>query len=132
MREDMFYNDGYMDEGFHSFSQFVDLDGKPVRKTPFSNPYNFDDYVEWKGNYRRGDAAVYSDRLWQWDTAKYKECYQDVFGSEGQKFSGRNPSGIEKFLSLYFGKNVTLTAILQGCNVSSGFPYWVFYYREAK
>lgn len=116
--------------GYETDTRHLDLDGNIVTKTPFTNPYDFDEYVEWKGNYKKHDSAVYSDRLYQWDTAKYKICYKEIFEKEGQLFNGKNPYGIEKFLSLYFEKEVILTAIMRGCNKSSGFPYWIFFYRE--
>lgn len=109
---------------------YVDLEGNAVRKNPITNPYDFDDYVEWKGNYREFDSAVYSDRLYQWDTEKYKKCYEQVFKNNGQRFDSKNVSGIRQFLSMYFGKEIELTAIMQGCNHTSGFPYWIFFYRE--
>ena len=58
--------------GEYIIPYYADLKGNTVKKTPITNPYDFDDYVEWKGNYRQFDPAVYSDRLYQWDTAKYK------------------------------------------------------------
>ena len=66
---------------------------------------------------------MYSDRLHQWDYEKYNRCCQKVFKNEGQQFYQRNPKEIEKFLSMYFDKQIKLTAIMQGCNQSSGFPY---------
>jgi len=104
--------------GEYIIPYYADLKGNTVKKTPITNPYDFDDYVEWKGNYRQFDPAVYSDRLYQWDTAKY------------QRFDSKNVSGIRKFLSMYFYKEIELTAIMQGCNHISGFPYWIFFYRE--
>ena len=127
-----YYEDGFCDSAYSRFanSRYVDLDGKPIERTPITHPYNFDDYVEWKSGFTKGDSAVYSDRLYQWDSKKYDECYNEIFKKSGQYFNSNNPSGIEKFLSMYFGKEITLTAILRGCNQASGFPYWVFYYVE--
>ena len=50
--------------------------------------------------------------------------------NNGQRFDSKNVSGIRKFLSMYFDKEIELTAIMQGCNHFSGFPYWIFFYRE--
>lgn len=116
--------------GQNIISYYADLDGNAVKKTPITNPYDFDEYVEWKGNYHKFDSAVYSDRLYQWDTKKYNKCYQEIFKKSGQIFNGKNPDGINKFLNMYFDKDVRLTAIMRGCNISSGFPYWIFFYRE--
>ena len=129
--ERMIYDDYDIDiYGQNITPYYADLEGNEVKKNPITNPYNFDDYVEWKGNYRQFDSAVYSDRLYQWDTAKYKQRYEQVFKNQGQRFDSKNVNGIEKFLSLYFGKEIELTAIMRGCNQSSGFPYWIFFYRE--
>ena len=112
--------------------KFVDLTGRPVKRTPFEYPYNYDEYVVWKDKdfNMNSYSGVYSDRLWEWDSAKYDRCCQEVFKNTGQRFDSREPKQINKFLNLYFGKRIKLTAILQGCNQWSGFPYWVFLYEE--
>ena len=74
--------------------------------------------------------AVYSDRLYEWDYNKYNRCCREVFGNEGQYFHNRRREDIEKFLSLYFERGITLTAIIQGCNQGNGYPYWVFFYKD--
>lgn len=110
---------------------YLNLKGEPVERTPQNHPYNYDEYVQWMKNYDEGKAhVVYSDRLWEWDSKKYNKCCREVFGNQGQFFSNRKPEDIERFLSLYFGKEVKLTAILQGCNAGNGYPYWVFLYEE--
>ena len=112
--------------------QFVDLDGNPIKRTPYSNPYNYDEYVVWKDkNFDKEKySAVYSDRLWQWDYEKYQRYCQEVFKNRGQRFDEREPKEIEEFLSMYFNKEIKLMAVMKGCNVSSGFPYWVFLYEN--
>lgn len=112
--------------------EFVDLNGNPVERTPFSHPYNYDSFVNWKGDYVEGKCdAVYSDRMYSWDCKKYKEAAQEAFGNNhGLYFSETSPEDIEHFLSAYFGKSVKLTAVVQCCNQSSGFPYWCFFYQE--
>lgn len=120
--------------GYGAKARYLDLNGNIIKRTPFSNPYNYDEFVVWKkesaNDIERG-SAVYSDRLWEWDHEKYNKFCQEVFGDKGQQFNSRKPDGVEKFLSLYFEKEVILTAIVQGCNQSSGFPYWIFFYKEA-
>lgn len=112
--------------------QFVDLDGNEIKRNPFSHPYNYDEYVIWKDeNFNKEKyGAVYSDRLYQWDWEKYNRCCQEVFENQGQQFYQREPKEIERFLSMYFDKEIKLTAVMQGCNQSSGFPYWIFLYEE--
>ena len=111
---------------------FVDLNGNPVKRTPFTHTYNYDEYVIYKDeNFKEEKCdVVYSDRLFQWNYDKFNRCCQEVFKNQGQYFSERDPKEIEKFLSLYFEKEVKLMAITQGCNASTGYPYWVFFYKE--
>ena len=45
-------------------------------------------------------------------------------------FYGDKPKDIERFLALYWKKNIRLTGVMRGANCSSGYPYWVFQYRE--
>lgn len=111
-------------------SKYVDLDGNRVRRTPYSNPYNYDTFVQWSGECTQGGHSVYSDRLYQWDWEKYNRCCMEVWGNQGQYFDNRTPEDINKFLNLYFGEEVKLTTILQGCNQSTGFPYWCFIYEK--
>lgn len=112
-------------------SRFVDLNEKPIKRTPFSHPYNYDEYVIWKNSCGVDNSnAVYSDRLYQWDYEKYNKCCQETFKNQGQSFDKREPKEIEKFLSMYFEKEIKLTAVTQGCNQATGYPYWVFFYEE--
>lgn len=114
---------------------FEDLDGNPIERTPYSHPYSYDAYVLYKSpDYDKTDRWVYSDRMRQWDRDKLQDAMRTVWPDQAgsQSFSGKNPADINRFLNLYFGKEVRLTAIMEGCNVSSGYPYWIFVYREAK
>lgn len=121
---------GYLEN--NAILGFVDLNGNPVKRTPFTHAYNYDEYVIYKDeNFKEVKCdAVYSDRLYQWDYDKFNRCCKEVFKNQGQYFSERDPKEIEKFLSLYFEKEVKLMAITQGCNASTGYPYWVFFYKE--
>lgn len=112
---------------------FLDINGNPIKRTPSTHPYNYDEYVVWKekGCDIKNSSAVYSDRLYQWDSKKFNECCEKV-GQIGQYFHSTSRPKIQEFLSLYFEKEIKLTAIIQGCNQSSGFPYWVFCYEEVE
>lgn len=112
---------------------YVDIDGNPVKRTKEDYPYSYDSFVVFKKDYNKNtNDAVYSDRLWQWDNKKYDECCMEVWGNKGQTFYGRKPKEIENFLSKYFKENIKLTAIMEGCNVSNGFPIWTFFYEIIK
>lgn len=112
--------------------RFVDLDGNPINKTPYSNPYRYDSFVVWQDkDFDKGKCnSVDSDRLYQWDSEKYNKCRKEVFNDKGQYFYQADSNKIEKFLSLYFEKEIKLTAVVQNCNVSSGFPYWTFFFED--
>jgi len=113
---------------FHSFR---DLNGNLVNRSKFDYPYSYDEFVFWIGDYKKGESeTVYSDRLYSWDSEKYNKCCLKVWNNKGQYFDNRKPEDIEKFLSLYMDMKIKLTAIVEGCNVSNGYPYWVFYYKE--
>lgn len=113
-------------KGYH----YIDLDGRPVKRTKFDYPYSYDEYVQWKGDYSKTDHAVYSDRIMRWDYDKFNKCCREVWGNEGQRFDNRSPVDIEKFLSLYYEEDIKLTAVMQGCNASNGYPYWIFFYAN--
>ena len=111
---------------------FADIYGNPVERTPYSHPYNFDQFVVWtdkKFKPREIYDAVYSDRMMEWDLQKFSACCQRVFGDQRQYFDGRKPEDIEKFLIEYFGHDLKLMAIEKGCNVATGYPLWIFHYK---
>lgn len=122
----------YMDRiDYHG--QFVDLKGRPVKKTPHSNPYDYDLHVVWMGHYDPEKASSsYSDRMQQWDPDKFKECWKKVSTGQGIYAANKDPVTVNKFLNLYFGYEVKITAIMQGCNKNSGFPFWLYIYEVEK
>lgn len=112
---------------------YYGIDGRPIKRTPSEYPYSYDEFVTWKSTmYSDKDHWVYSDRMMEWDYNKFNEACMKVWKNQGQYFypRSRTPKQIEKFLCIYFDKNVELTAVVQGCNQGNGYPYWVFAYRE--
>ena len=114
------------------FLGYINWEGKPISKDPHSHPYSFDEYVE----YKKADKykhAVYSDRLFQWNSEKYNKAAEKVWGNKSQYFNAGDYAKIEQFLQEYLEKhNLELIGILKGCNRSSGYPYWVFFFNEEK
>lgn len=124
---------GYLDYWGCCGPAYLGLDGKPIKKTPRSHPYSYDEFVIYKSkDFKPTDCMVYHDRMLQWNRQKFGDAVREVWPKTpgSQMFSGRTPEDINKFLNLYFGKEVKLTAVLQGCNVGNGFPYWIFAYTE--
>jgi hypothetical protein len=76
----------------------------------------------------KGLEAVYSDRLQQWDYEKYERCCEE------HPKAWRRPVGdraaMSAWMTAYMGKPVDVVALAEGCNVSSGYPYWIVWFRE--
>lgn len=106
--------------------------GERVERPISEYPYSYDAFVIFKDpEWNPHDEVVYSDRLRQSDHAKFDECCMAVWKSDGQQFYDRSPEQIEKFLRLYFGDDqLKLTGVEQECNVSNGYPYWIFFFRK--
>lgn len=119
------YIDYYGDCGYY------DLEGNPIERTKDEYPYSYDAFVTYKSNYDKTNKynTVYSDRLYQWDYEKYNNYCMEIWGDRGQYFYNRTHGDIEKFLGLYFDKEIVLNVIMEGCNVASGYPYWVFIFN---
>ena len=112
--------------------KYVDLKGRLVKRTPWSHPYNYDSFVLYKSpDYKDVNYCTeYSDRLYKRNWKKFNECCEAVFGNHGQLFDERSPEDINKFLNMYLEYPVKLTAVLNCCNQSSGFPYFCFIYER--
>lgn len=108
------------------YPQFLDWDGNEVERTPDKYRYSYDAYV----TYKKADKykhAAYSDRLFQHDYKKYNKLCKKHFGNEGQYWDDRSEKKIQAFLRDFYGKpKLELVGIMNGCNASNGFPYWVF------
>lgn len=95
-------------------------------------PYSYTDHFLW-GDARsiKGAKAVYSDRLSQWSAEKEALALKAVEGEDG-RYGHWGWLATSKYLSVYFGKPIRAVAVAEGCNQSSGYPYWVFWYKESK
>lgn len=88
--------------------------------------------VTYENGISKEDTVVYSDRLYQWNPTKYNQLCRKHFGNEGQFWNNRQPEKIEQYLSDYLEKEVKLTQIKQTENVSTGYPIWIFRFKEKK
>lgn len=114
------------------YARPVDIDGKPVEKTKSEAPYSYSFHVVHRdGPNENFNSMVYSDRMRQWDFSKYERCCREAFSRKGQNFSIQHPKEVERFLQLYFEDfSIKLIVIMEGCNVSSGYPLWTFHYFQ--
>lgn len=115
--------------GLHGMNMELDINGNRVAKSKFNNPYDYSPFRIFVRNHKNSDEVVYSDRLRQWNSERYRELLSKWFGNTSDNFSNRYPEQIQKFLSDYFEKRILLTGIEQACNVGNGYPYWIFYFR---
>jgi len=109
-------------------NHFVDPQRNRHKNT---HPYSYDPYWIWK----KGDVKVkgvnvdYHDRLQQWNWDRYRKAF-DLVKEDGctgdiNSFTQEQAS---MFMSHYQDKPCEVIAIAEGCNQSSGYPYWVFWY----
>lgn len=123
-------------DSYQKYIYLEDINGNPIEKTPFSNPYDYDSFVIFKhSNFNKeNDYAVDSDRLSQWDNNKFKEATRIIrakYNIEYCTFIFRNRDAISDFMSIYYSKNIIVTAVVQNCNKNNGYPYWTIYYKES-
>ena len=123
----------YTNADGYPIPMLTDLDGNPVERTPHTHPYNFDQHVIWiseKFKKNKIYSATYSDRMLEWDIEKFSRCSQEIFGDQKQYFDDRDPKDIENFLIKYFGHKLKLVAIEKCCNLSTGYPIWIFHFED--
>lgn len=113
---------------------YVDQYGKPVKRDKAFYPYSYDPYVVWasrgyKGHREPQDLAVdHSDRLQQWDSGKYQDCYEKA-GLLGISFARAGYLKIQRFLRLYHGQpGLKLRLVMEATNAATGYRYWIFFY----
>lgn len=118
-------------DGYFTVSVPVDEYGNPVRKTKDKYRYSYDGFVTHRmGKNEEVNGTVYSDRLYQWDGAKYDRLCKKHFGDESQYWYSRSPKEIEAFLRDWNdNQNLKLILVMEYCNVSSGYPLWRFDYH---
>lgn len=111
---------------------YFDLNGNIVEKTPETHPYSYDPFVIYKSPDFDNSyiTCADSDRMLLWSPDKFQTAYKEIWGTDSQSFNGKKPEDINRFLNLYFEKDVKLEAVVQNCNLSTGFPYWTFFTRK--
>ena len=105
------------------------VDPNRENRTKEDWPYSYSEFFLW-GEPEKGCEAVYSDRLAQWDYDKAAAAAKSV-ADLGSRYGYWGKDGTSKYLTTYFGRPVEALAAAEGCNVGNGFPYWVFWFRDA-
>jgi hypothetical protein len=92
-----------------------------------THPYSYSPFFHWKSpDWQKTDLANYDDRMRQW---KYDD-WNAVCVRYGRRFESITPDNLSNMLSEFFGEQVVCTALVVGCNVSNGHPYFIFYHRK--
>ena len=96
--------------------------------SPEERPYGFSPYFLWKS--KKFDISkangVDSDRLHQWKPDRFKAAL-DAAGGRLSTLRGVQAS---LFLSTFYEKPITALAVARGCNVSSGYEIYSFFFQE--
>lgn len=94
------------------------------------HPYSYSEFYLW-GQQGKGDHGVYSDRLNQWSSEQWDRAWaaMKTAGIE-KRFDMMCAKDARLFLTAYYGWPIICTAMIEGCNVGNGYPYWVFYFKS--
>lgn len=107
-------------------------DGLPVPKTKQMSPYAYSTFVQYDDGSTKGDPRtadpnlliLTSDRIIRHPF--YDRLAKKHFGGAGHYWESRDHKAIEAFLCDITEKKVTLHRVLEGCNASNGYPFWLF------
>lgn len=116
--------------------RYLDINGNPVKRNPRDYPYTYDPFVIYKGDdfSRDGNESFYSDRLSLWyDANEIKDLRNKYSIDHGDYFWAYNSVNmLNMFLTDLMKRHVRITAIIEHCNVSNGYPIWLVYFKEVK
>lgn len=113
--------------------------------TKDKHPYGFSEYFVWiVGGVKPmqslsdinavtdpGVQAMYSDRMQQSKPDAWKRALQSIREDCRMLTQHLSPHEATKFLTAYVGKPVEACALVEGCNISNGYSYFIFYWKDA-
>ena len=96
------------------------------RDTKDTHPYSFSEYFIYGNREKIKDCSGdYSDRMIQWKRGVYFSAWEEHVNTRNWR-----PDQIQNFLRAYHeNPNLELTGVAEGCNVSTGYPYYIFWYK---
>ena len=74
---------------------YLNLNGRPVERTPMTHPYSYDEFVIFKSErFEKTDCMVYHDRMMQWSGSAFSKAVREVWPDKphSQMFSGKKPA----------------------------------------
>ena len=98
-----------------------------------THPDSYSPFFHWKASDRTvKDPCAYDDRMRQWKYDKWNEVCNALPPVQNgmRRFEYQSQETLSKMLSDYYGETLVCTALVEGCNVSNGYPYYVFYWRK--
>lgn len=117
---------------------YVDLSGNPIDKNPKEYPYSYDPFVLFRDNeislsFIQNECDAFdSDRLESWYPNEISQFRKDNNIGHGNMYWAYTEfkDKLDEMISELFKKKCKIAAIIQNCNISSGYPYWTIYYYE--
>ena len=124
-------------------SKWVDPDRTNEKS---SHPYSYSEFFIFGNRHiiqQDGVQAVYSDRVWEWwiGEKKSSKAFDELWAKHvGTRYAHASAAQLSAFFTEYNqilwpknnqGKKVKVVALAEGCNPSSGYPYWIVWYTDA-
>ena len=101
-------------------------------KTPDESPYGYGPHVV-QGPIKKFEGpeynADYDDRLRQFYPERWEAACKML---SGRRFDHATMKSLSAFLSELYQKPVKCVQVVKGCNVSNGYPYWIFISKNAR
>jgi hypothetical protein len=114
--------------------EYLNEKGKPIGRTPLTNPYSYESYVIWKKagiDHEEANGVIYTDNLYAWNPKKHERLCRKYFKNRKKYWGDRKPKEIEAFLREYLEvPKLELLIFMQGCNQINGSPLWIMYYKD--
>jgi hypothetical protein len=102
---------------------------KGERRDKHEYPYAYSEFFL-IGNHEsvKGCGADYSDRYSGWDAAKFDAAWEG--SGKGKGWTRMGFEDCKKFVKAYYGETFEFCGLVEGCNASNGYPYWIIFYND--
>lgn len=101
-------------------------------KTKWDYPYSYDPILIYKSSNFKQDKSFYSDRLVLWDKKENLDILKKKYHLNDYCWSNQPVEVLNNFISDFFEQKIEINRIIEMCNVSNGYPYWLINYSVIK